>query len=210
MLALQIERLSRSARIERLVLATSDDPSDDPIAELGMRLGVDVFRGSLDDVLDRFRNAALAYEPDHVVRLTADCPLADWRLIDELVAFAVEGRFDVASNALRRTFPKGLDAEVVTRSALEVAWREATSSWDREHVLEYLYGRPDRFRVGTFEGKTDLSRHRWTVDEADDLAFVRSVYEALYPGNPAFTTEDVLRLLEQRPEIGALNAHLPR
>lgn len=210
MLALQIERLQRCRSLERLVVATSHDDDDAAIASLALECGVDVYRGPLHDVLDRFYQAALPYRPAIVVRLTGDCPLADWALIDELVGFAIDGSYDLATNAIRRTFPKGLDAEAVTMPALAAAWREATTASDREHVLEFLYQRPDRFRLGSFEGEQDLSGFRWTVDEAEDLELVRCIYQALYPGNPAFTTTDVLGYLAAHPEVAALNAGLPR
>jgi spore coat polysaccharide biosynthesis protein SpsF len=210
MLALQIERLNRCKSFDRLIVATSNQPDDEPVAALAEDCGVDVHRGALDDVLDRFYGAALPHAPTRVVRLTGDCPLADWTLVDRLVAFAINGGYDLATNAIRRTFPKGLDAEVVTFESLETAWREATAPDDREHVLEYLYKRPERFRLGSYEGESDLSSLRWTVDEAADLTLVTRIYEALYPVNPAFSTADIVTWLAAHPDVAALNAHLDR
>jgi spore coat polysaccharide biosynthesis protein SpsF len=210
MLARQIERLGRSRRLERLVVATSQAADDDPIAGLCKELGLECARGSLEDVLDRFYQAALPFGPGHVVRLTGDCPLADWRLLDDIVDFAIKGGFDYASNTLKPTWPDGLDVEVVTFAALAEAWREAALGSEREHVTPFIHKRPDRFRLGSFEGARDLSTLRWTVDEPADLAFVRAIYERLYPGNPSFATEAILALLEQAPEIGALNARFLR
>ena len=130
MIARQIERLRRAERIDRLVIATSDQPDDDELAAEAGRIGCDVFRGALDDVLERYYRCATAQAPlpDHVVRLTGDCPLADPGLIDRLIAFHLEGGFDYASTALEPTWPDGLDAEIMTMAALEAAWREATLS----------------------------------------------------------------------------------
>jgi spore coat polysaccharide biosynthesis protein SpsF len=210
MLARQVERLKRARSIDRLVIATSVDPSDEPIAELASELGVESYRGSLEDVLDRYYEAAVPYRPSHVVRLTADCPLADWDVIDRSVQLALTGGYDYASNTLRPTWPDGLDVEVMTLAALESAWKEASNAVEREHVTPFIVARPERFRQGSLEGPTDLSGMRWTVDEPSDFEFVSRVYEALYPGDPAFTTDDILSLLREKPELAAINQGIGR
>jgi spore coat polysaccharide biosynthesis protein SpsF len=210
MLSRQLERIRRARLIDDIVVATSDRPEDDPISQLAEAEGARVYRGSLDDVLDRFYRAALPLRPDHVVRLTADCPLADWDVIDRLIEFRAAGGFDYASNALRPTWPDGLDAEVVTFGALETAWREATLPVEREHVMPFITRRPERFRLGSLEADRDLSAMRWTVDEPRDYAFVSQVYGRLYPSNPAFTTQDVLDLLTAEPGLADMNAGIER
>lgn len=206
MLQHQIERIKRAGLVEKLVLATSEGSEDDPVAALGAACGVDVYRGSLEDVLDRFYRAAEPHSPSHVVRLTGDCPLADPDVIDAVTRFALEGGYDYASNALRPTFPDGLDVEVATFDALRTAWREATSKPDREHVTSFLHRQPERFRLGSYENGADLSALRWTVDEPEDFELVRAIYEALYPARPDFRTGDVLALLRDNPRISTLNA----
>jgi spore coat polysaccharide biosynthesis protein SpsF len=210
MVARQIERVLRSRRIDRLIVATSTAASDDPLAELCRERRIDCFRGDLDDVLDRVYRAAEAHQPKHVVRLTADCPLADPAVIDALIAFCLDGAFDYASNALEPTFPDGLDAEIMTFAALREAWTNARLPSQREHVTPYIYQHADRFRIGSFKREPDLSALRWTVDERVDYELVSAVYDALYPANPAFSSEDVLRLLQARPELGTLNTQLAR
>lgn len=210
MLARQIERLQRARRIDRLILATSDRTDDDCVADLAESVGIEGYRGSLDDVLDRYFQAARPHAPSHVVRVTGDCPLADWNVIDQTITFAVEGGYDYASNTLKPTWPDGLDVEVVTFTALETAWREAVRPLEREHVMPFVTSRPDRFRLGSFTGDQDLSGLRWTVDEPQDYAFVRRVYDALYANDPAFATADILALLERQPELAALNAGIVR
>ena len=205
MLARQVERLRRCRTLDRLVLATSTEPADDALAAMAPRIGIDCFRGSLDDVLDRFHAAAAGRGADHIVRLTADCPLADPALIDRLVELHVAGGHDYSSNTLTPGYPDGLDAEVMRTEALEAAWREATLPSEREHVTRFLYTRPDRFRLGSLAGDTDLSDQRWTVDTPEDLALVRAVYAALYPANPSFGTQNILDFLAAHPEIAALN-----
>jgi spore coat polysaccharide biosynthesis protein SpsF len=204
MLALQLERVGRAQRIDRLLVATSLDPSDDPIATLCRDLGVGCFRGSLDDVLDRFYQAAAEQKAASVVRLTGDCPLADPAVIDRVVGIHTGGGYDYTSNVLRRTYPDGLDVEMVRFACLEVAWREAQLPSEREHVMPFVNRRPDRFKLHDVTQPNDLSHWRWVVDEPEDFAFITRIYEALYPANPAFTTADVLGLLRERPDIAAM------
>ncbi len=196
MIGRQIERLRRSARIDRLIVATSHEPSDDPLAAYCQGLGLDVVRGALDDVLGRFA-AALADHPDAdvVVRLTADCPLADPALIDAVIARHHATGADYTSNTLgTRTYPHGLDAEVVRAEVLMQAARLSEDPHEREHVTPYIYRRPEVFRLAGVTRRPSLAQLRWTVDVADDLAFVRGVYASLYPGDPAFTSEAVVAL----------------
>ena len=196
MIGRQLERLSRSARLDRIVVATSDDPSDDPLAAYVEGLGFGVCRGSLADVLDRFHDAmAMTPEADTIVRLTADCPLADWTVIDATIERHQEGGADYTSNTPAvRTYPHGLDNEVVRRAALERAWREASDPYEREHVTPFIYRRPEAFRIASLSRQPSLAHLRWTVDYPQDLDFVRDVYARLYSQNPAFTTDDVVAL----------------
>lgn len=195
MILRQLERIRRAERIDRLAVATSDHTSDDPLAAQLREAGVDVHRGPLDDVLARYAGAVRAFGPaNHVVRLTADCPLADWRVIDACIGFHLDGGFDYTSNDLERSFPHGLDVEVMTTAALGIAAREASTAEEREHVTPFLYRRPERFKLGSLAQATDQSAERWTVDTPADFDFVERVYERLYPKDAAFTSEDVMAL----------------
>jgi glutamate-1-semialdehyde 2,1-aminomutase len=206
MLALQIERLRRARRIDKLVVATSDQPDDDALLTACKAIGVECSRGSLNDVLDRVFRAASAEEASIVVRLTGDCPLADPEVIDACIARHCDGKFDYTTNALAPTFPDGLDVEVMSMAALQAAWREATLPSEREHVTPFIYKQPERFRIGHLRGDRDLSALRWTVDEPADMEFVRAVYGALYSAKPAFGMADVLDLMAARPGLADLNA----
>jgi spore coat polysaccharide biosynthesis protein SpsF len=203
MIARQIERLRRSRRIDALVVATSSEPSDDPLAAWAEGAGVEVFRGDLHDVLGRFC-ALLAAKPQArtVLRLTADCPLADWTVIDALVDRHDAEGADYSNNVTpTRTFQHGLDAEVMRRDVLLAAGREAADPFEREHVTPFIYRRPERFRLASLTREPSLAHLRWTVDLPADLAFVRRVYERLYPANPAFTSDDVTALAENSAPI---------
>ena len=205
MLARQIERIRRARRIDALTVATSDAPSDDGVAALCQGLGLDCYRGSLDDVLDRFYRAALSH-PSHVMRLTGDCPLTDPALLDALVELHLIGGYDYSSNVEERTYPDGLDAEIFTYPLLERAWREATTPFEREHVTPFMRQAVPAVRRGILKDRMDRSDMRWTVDYPEDYEFACRVFEALYPLNPAFDAEDVHDLLLAHPEIAAVNA----
>jgi spore coat polysaccharide biosynthesis protein SpsF len=205
MIGRQIERLKRAKGIDRLVVATSTDPSDDPLADYVKTLGVGLFRGALDDVLGRF-GALLAKVPqaDTVIRLTADCPLADPALVDRVVKHHHEAKADYTSNTLgTRTYPKGLDVEVVRAEALKQANEWAHEAYDREHVTPYIYKRPDTYKLAGVARHESLADLRWTVDFPQDLEFVRAVYARLYPMKPAFTSDDVAALPENSAPVPA-------
>ncbi|MFH1686493.1 MAG: glycosyltransferase family protein [bacterium] len=210
MLQCQIERLRRASTIDRLIVATSKNVSDDPIESLCGLLDIDCFRGDLEDVLDRFYQAARAYAPDYVVRLTGDCPLADPTLIDQVVSFCREGDYDYVSNTLVPTFPDGLDIEVCRYDVLTQAWREAVKVSEREHVTPFVWQQPDRYKLANFASEHDNSALRWTVDEPADLKLIAAIYEELYPKNPEFTTNDILELIDKKPQMRLVNSGFAR
>jgi spore coat polysaccharide biosynthesis protein SpsF len=203
MILRQIERLNRARRLGTIVVATSDQASDDLLAARLDQAGVAVFRGPLDDVLARFIGAMDAFgATGTVVRLTADCPLADPGVIDETLALHAASGADYTSNTpARRSYPKGLDVEVFEAAALRAAARETADPYDREHVTPFLYRRPERFRIAGLEQAADEGEVRWTVDRPDDLEFVRAVYGGLYGSNPAFTSDDVRAFVRGRPDL---------
>lgn len=205
MLVRQIERLRRSQKMGHLVVATSVDASDDALAALCTDIGVEVSRGSLDDVLDRFVQAARPHDPKWVIRLTGDCPVADHKIIDSMISASIDGDYDYVTNCLEPTYPDGLDAEVVRCSVLETAWRNATMQSEREHVTPFIYKHPERFRICQLRARQDYSKLRWTVDELRDFELVTRIYEALYPTNPDFDFQDILALLKKQPELATFN-----
>ena len=195
-----VNRVRHSRLVNKVVVATTDKPSDDPIAALCQDENIPCFRGSEDDVLDRFYRAAQMYSANVVVRVTADCPLIDPAVIDEVVSRFRDSGCDYVSNTLRYTFPDGLDTEVFSFQALERAWQEAGKPSEREHVTPYL--RAGRFRTANVESgaAVNLSRQRWTVDHPSDLEFVRGIYAGL-SGDGNFGFQDVLDLLRKRPDL---------
>lgn len=199
MIARQLERLSRSEELEGLILATSVDASDDELTDFVGSLGIDVFRGDLNDVLGRFIGVANNWKPDVIVRLTADCPLASPEVIDRVISQFRADDVDYASNTLNPTFPDGIDVEVVKTSALNWVYENSTDPHEREHVTLGVYRRPEDFKLLSVRDSVDHSSLRWTVDEAADLEFVRWVYSELYETNPRFEYQDILDLIARNP-----------
>jgi spore coat polysaccharide biosynthesis protein SpsF len=204
-----VERTARAVTVDEVVVATTTSPADDTIVTLARDHGWRIHRGSADDLLDRYVGAARANDADVVIRITSDCPLVDPEVIDETVAAFSDGSVDYASTGLEpRTWPRGLDVEVVASDALERAWREdANPAW-REHATPYLYRNPDRFRILRVPAPEDLSDHRWCVDTPEDYELVRRIYEAA--GRPDAGWRDTLAIVRANPSWSDLNRHVPQ
>ncbi|MCX6055492.1 MAG: glycosyltransferase family protein [Chloroflexi bacterium] len=208
-LARMIERVRMAKGVDQVVVATTIDPSDDPIVTLCAREKVEVFRGSLPDVLDRYYQTAISYKADRIVRLTGDCPLIDPGLIDKAIEALITKKADFACNRLpppfHRTYPIGLDVEVCTFSALKRAWHEAVEKHDREHVLPYLYEAEGRFKVVQLDHTEDLGNLRWTLDTPEDLLLLKEIISRLGNRND-FSWLQVLEIIKQDPTLSLLNA----
>ena len=205
MLLRQMERLRHSTLIERLVVVTSTEASDDPLAAVCTAHGIEVFRGELDDVLSRFLSALERYPATHVVRLTGDCPLTDWRLVDRVIREHLQTGADYTTNCIEPTWPDGLDVEVVKAEVLRQVGQLATRTSEREHVTYYINSHPEQFHRHSVRQDTDLSALRWTVDTPADFALVESIYAALYLQTPDFDTAAILSWLHAHPGVQALN-----
>lgn len=206
------ERVKAAKLLDKVILATTREESDLPLVTLGKNLDVEVFQGSLNDVLDRYFQAARFFGVKIVVRITGDCPLVDPVLIDRAIAAYLEGDFDYVSTAYPvPTFPDGVDVEVFSFQVLEGAWRKATLKSEREHVTPYIWKNPHIFRLKSVVNPEDLSALRWTVDEERDLKFVREVYRRLEDGKTKiFGMDQVLGLLKRHPEISMINQGIRR
>lgn len=209
LLEFQTERLARCRRAAEVVIATTVNASDEPIVAFCRARGLRCFRGPEDDVLTRYQGAAAACGADIVVRATSDCPLIDPEVVDAVIGKLVSGPgLDYVSNILERSYPRGLDCEAFPAAVLEAAYREAAPGPEREHVTPFIYGHPDRFRLGNVRHPIDLSRHRWTVDTPEDFRLIRNLLEAVYPVEPDFRLADCLRALAAHPDWEAINAHV--
>lgn len=207
MLARVVARARRAQLIDSLLVATTETVDDDAVVNECTGLGVAFFRGSKEDVLDRYYRAAGAEGAAIVVRLTADCPLIDAEVVDQVIrTFRQEGP-DYASNTLERTFPRGLDCEVFGFEALRQAWEEAREPHHRAHVTPFIYENPDRFRLVSITAGVNLACYRWTVDTSEDLRLVREIFARLRDpdGSGWQQALDVLRL---EPALADINRHV--
>lgn len=201
-----LNRLADIPLIDKMVVATTDLSTDDPIASFCQKAGFQWFRGNEADVLDRFYRAAHRYGADSIVRITGDCPLIDPRIVEKVINVYRDGKWDYVSNTIERTFPDGLDVEVFSFSALEEAWQKTTLMSEREHVTPYIWKNRECFKQAQVTQKNDLSDLRWTVDEPEDLEVVRRIYQALFEEGRVFLMKDVLRLIAQHPELSTINS----
>lgn len=203
-----VQRVRKAACIDRLIVATSTDPSDDALAQVLSEHGVECFRGNLHDVLDRFYQAVTLAQAGCVIRLTGDCPLIDADLIDAVARPVIEGQADYASNTEPPSYPDGLDVEAFAFGALATAWREATLPSDREHVTPFLRKQPERFRRVTVTALADMSALRWTVDHPDDLAHVQALLAAVQANGPTgFDRFDLYRAIEREAALRQAREH---
>jgi len=206
-----IARTRRAEWIDEVVIATTTDPGDDPVAAYCEAEGVAYSRGSMHDVLDRYYQAAKQYQADVIVRLTADCPFIDPAMLDDNLRafFASEPRADFAANRLpppfERTIPIGLDAEYCWFEGLETVWKEAKEKHQREHVMPFFYEHPARFTILHITHYPSYGHLRWTVDTPEDLALLRQIV-AHFPGRDDFSWQEVLALVDAHPELGEINA----
>lgn len=204
-----VNRLYRARSINELVVATTSKPDDDAILNLCRQKSWPCFRGSEEDVLDRFYRAAIKWSADVVVRITSDCPLIEPVIVDQVVQDFLQRqpRADYVSNFLpSRTFPRGLETEVISLNVLERAWREDQNPAWREHVTPYIYKNPALFQIYGVTHARDYSHMRWTVDTAEDLTFVRHIYDHF--GHDLFSWQEVIDLLEVHPEWLDINRHV--
>jgi spore coat polysaccharide biosynthesis protein SpsF len=205
-LARVVNRTRRATLLNEVLVATSTLSADDVIVKECEHLGVPVFRGDEADVLDRYYRAAQQFLADYVVRITADCPLIDWELIDATIRAALDQQADYATNSLVLTYPRGLDVEVFKADALRRAWSAAREEYQRSHVTPYLYENPQLFKVVSIVNQVDHSRYRWTLDTSADLELIRSVYDRF--GNRDFRWTDTVALMEREPELADLNLNV--
>lgn len=213
-----VNRLRNVKEINCIVIATSDTEKDNKIEEFCHQYQIHCFRGSEEDVLDRFYKAAESFNAEYLIRITGDCPLIDPDLISELINYFFKNNYDhcgIATGAgatqegFTGKFPDGLDAEIFTMNALKTAWQEAKELLYREHVTPFIWKQPQRFKIGLFKcSDGDYSNFRWTLDNIEDYELIKWIYEQLYPIKTDFNMNDILDLLEKRPEYFEKNKHL--
>jgi len=210
MLSHIIDRI-KETQVDNIIVATTLDDADIAIMEIATLNTVSYFANgdtiNTKNLLDKYYQAARMANANIIVRITADCPLIDPQIVDTIIYRFLKGDCDYTSNVMEheRTYPDGLDTEVFGFKALETAWRNATSTYDLEHVTPYIHHHPDKFRIVHVKNNIDLSSLRWTVDHTEDLEFVRHVYHNLYREGQCFYMQDVLNLLQEHPELTGIN-----
>ena len=204
-----INRLKRVKYADQIVIATTVNDTDNIIVNLCKKLDTLYYRGSEEDVLGRYYEAAVEYGGDIIIRITSDCPVIDPDVVDYLIDFYMKNlkKYDYVTNTLKRTYPRGMDAEIVSFKALKEAHFNAYDPFDREHVTLFIRNRPTQYRRHNIKYSSDLSRYRLTVDTSEDMELIRRIFESLYVENPEFTMKDILSKMAANPEWEAINTH---
>ena len=204
-----IDRLKGCKNVHEIIIATTIDARDDLIVSLAKSNNLKYFRGSEEDVLSRYYYAAKENNLDVIIRITSDCPFVDADIIDSMVAtFLKDPSVDYLSNTIKRTFPRGLDVEIMNFSSLKKAFNFAKENCQREHVTPYIYQNEEKFKIKQFIGNGDDSKYRLTLDTQEDFELIREIYDGIYPVNNYFTLNDVLRFLKQHDHLTMLNSHI--
>jgi spore coat polysaccharide biosynthesis protein SpsF len=204
------ERISAAKNVGQIVVAITNDESDDKLITLCKKHSIKTFRGSTEDLLDRHYKAAKKFDAEVVIKIPSDCPLIDPEIIDKVTLYYINnrGKFDFVSNLHPPSYPDGNDVEIMTIETLETAWLNSKKYFEREHSTPYIWENPDKFRIGNVAWETGLDysmTYRLTIDYKEDYEFIKKVYDELYPKNKMFGLNDILLLLEEKPEIKKIN-----
>ena len=207
LLQYQLERLKDVRNADQIVVATSKKDSDDPIIDLCCKLGVSYYRGSENDVLQRFHDTALSFGADCIVRINADCPLISSEVVDEIIGlYKTESRnVDYVSNILYPSYPIGFHTEVFSKETIIKANLSSIDKEEREHVTPYIYRNPNIFNLRSVSINRDLSHFRLTVDYKEDFELIKNIIEAIYPNNPKFKMNDIITFLTDNPNLPEIN-----
>ncbi|MGO4374511.1 NTP transferase domain-containing protein [Paenibacillus sp. MCAF20] len=203
-----VDRLRKVPLIDEVVIATTIKPSDDAIITEAERIEAAWYRGSEENVLSRYYEAAKQYNADIVIRITSDCPVIDPEVTNETIRFFMDRKVDYASNTIERTFPRGLDTEVFTMEGLELAYQEAHSADHFEHVTPYFYQNPSRFKLAYYTGDADYSHYRWTLDTEEDYRHLTEIYNHLYTAGDTFHWSEAIKLMKRYPALVDINKHI--
>lgn len=205
-----INRLSNSSQINKIVIATTTASEDDITEKFCAENKIECYRGSIEDVLQRYYEAARYSGAEIIIRVTSDCPLIDPVIIDKMLKQFVSSvqTIDYMSNVVERTFPRGLDTEIITFDSLSKAAVEAAGAFDREHVTPYIYNNPHKFRIRSFINEKDYSHYRLTVDTIEDFDLITRIYNELYDPDKLILLDDIIDLMERKPELNKINEHI--
>lgn len=205
-----IDRIQQSKFVDESIVATTILERDNTIENEMKKCGVKCFRGSEEDVLSRYYYAAKESNVDTIIRITSDCPLIDPNVIDEIIEFYLDRKYDLVTNAgsdlTQRTYPRGLDTEVFSIDVLEDAFINGKESYHREHVTPFIYEHSNNIHY--FKNEVDYSKYRWTLDTEEDFKLISEIYNRLYKGSHDFYLPDIIELFEKEPDLLTINAHI--
>jgi spore coat polysaccharide biosynthesis protein SpsF (cytidylyltransferase family) len=210
LLELYVNRVRKCLLLDKIVIATTNKQEDGAIELLANHIGIEVYRGSENDLLDRYYKCAIEHKAEVVVRLTPDDCFVDPPTVDRAVQIFKDNKVDFVTNHFDPTFPEGLDVEVYSINALKKSWELAKLASEREHVFPYIQNNQEQFKIINFKQDINYSHLRWTIDYECDLDMMKVVYNHLYGKNPCFQQDDIISLLEEHPEIATINSHIKR
>jgi len=212
MLEFQVRRLNLVSNVDEIIIATSTNISDDKIENLAIRINCKFYRGSEEDVLDRFYNASKLINADCVIRINADCPLIDPIIINTVLDAYLKNKnhYDYVSNILEPGYPIGCHTEVFSFNALERAFFESKDPLEREHVTPYIYRNTNLFKILSIQPNLDMSKYRLTVDYPEDYKVISLIANYLYPTNPFFSMGEIINFLQENPDIHKINSHFTK
>ena len=206
-----IERAKKVENCGKVILATTDKKEDDVLENIAKKINVAVFRGSEEDVLDRYYQAAKLFHIDPIVRITADCPLLDAKIAERVINFYLKNNYDYVSNVNPPTFPDGMDVEVFKFKAMEKIWKEAKLKLERDGVNDYILKNFQNFKIGNLTNNgEDVSQIRLTLDEREDMILIKKIYKELYNKNNFFGLTEVLELFKKEPDLIKINQYIKR
>jgi len=205
-----INRVQAAQLVDDILVATTSKKIDIKVVNLCSSIGIKCFSGSEEDVLDRYYQSAKSFKPEHIVRVTADCPLIDPEIIDNVIDLHLRKKADYTSNVIRGRFPDGEDVEVFTFNTLYRAWHDARLFSEREHVTPYMKKNSDIFKIGSLDCNRDLSGKRWTLDNPEDYEFIKIIYKHLYPENHLFGMKEIIEFINNNPDIENINKWIER
>jgi spore coat polysaccharide biosynthesis protein SpsF (cytidylyltransferase family) len=205
-----INRVQAAQLVDDILVATTSKKIDIKVVNLCSSIGIKCFSGSEEDVLDRYYQSAKSFKPEHIVRVTADCPLIDPEIIDSVIDLHLKKKADYTSNVISGRFPDGEDVEVFTFNTLYRAWHDARLFSEREHVTPYMKKNSDIFKIGSLDCNRDLSGKRWTLDNPEDYEFIKIIYRNLYPENHLFGMKEIIEFINNNPDIENINKWIER
>ena len=205
-----VERIRPSSEIDKIVVATTKSKNDDLINNWAKENGISCFRGSEENVLERYYYAAEKYNADLIVRITADDPFKDYRIIDNAVRIIKENNLDFVCNNSPVSFPEGLDVEVLTMNSLKKSFQNSKTMFEKEHVTQHIHLNKNKFKVFNIINNINLSHYRWTLDTIEDYNFTKLIYDNLYINDEIFLPEEIYKLLEQKPFLLDINKNVKK